>query len=349
MLPSSPASRSSPAHQLICWSAARTSSGGSSQPIRAALPESSAHRSTRAFLAAVSRRSLAFSGATSITARAMAARSPPGVSRAARSRTFASAARASAGSSSAVAPVMSSALNRVMVPSRSAAMVPGSRVCRVWARSSRHPARPRDSASAWASWSAAYSSQVSGIRAGPSGSQPGLGLRRISSAAAASLRAAACASTRSHAHSTPISSASETPAKPSSPAAASAATARPAQPGSTSSDIPGPNAAAGLDDSPGKIRAEPGWPGPRRPVVAASTASRSSAAAWRTSASSSAVSGAKSSYSSGSGGSSNSHTRSSHASRSSAVAGSRSSQARSSSRPGSAGTGSAGMNHIRSE
>ena len=36
---------------------------GSSQPISAALPESSAHRSTRASLAAVSRRSLAFSGA----------------------------------------------------------------------------------------------------------------------------------------------------------------------------------------------------------------------------------------------------------------------------------------------
>ena len=51
------------------------------------MPESSAHRSTRANFAAVSRRFLAFSGATSITARAIAARSPPGVSRPARSRT----------------------------------------------------------------------------------------------------------------------------------------------------------------------------------------------------------------------------------------------------------------------
>src|SRR5690242_6660057 len=86
----------------------------------------------------------------------------------------------------------------------------------------------------------------------------------IVAASSASLRAPARASTRSHAHTTPISSASDTPAKPpSSPAAASAATARPAQPGSTSKTIPGPNPAAGLDDSPGKTRADPGWPGPR--------------------------------------------------------------------------------------
>ena len=109
------------------------------------------------------------------------------------------------------------------------------------------------------------------------------------------------------------------------------------------------DAAAGDDGSAGVSEAEPGCPGPRRPVVAAWTASRSSAAAWRTSASSSGVSGSKSSHSSSSGGSSCSHTRSSHSSRSAAVTGSRSSQARSSSRPGSAGTGSAGMNHIRSE
>ena len=86
----------------------------------------------------------------------------------------------------------------------------------------------------------------------------------------------------------------------SSPAAASAATARSAQPGSTSSGIPGPNDAAGLDDSPGKTRAQQGWPGPRRPVVAASTASSSSAVASRISASSSAVNGSKPPYSSAS-------------------------------------------------
>ena len=130
MPPSSPARRSSPAHQQIRWSAASTSSGGSSRPISAALPESSAHRSTRANRAAVSRRSRAFSGATSITARAIAARSPPGVSRAARSRTLASAAAASSGSSSAVAAAISRALPRLIVPSSSAARVPGSRVSR---------------------------------------------------------------------------------------------------------------------------------------------------------------------------------------------------------------------------
>ena len=96
--PSRPALRSSSAHQVIRSSTARISSGGSSRPARAALPESSRHRSTRANFAAVSRRSFAFSGATSMTARAMAARSAPGVSRAARSRTLASAARASASS-----------------------------------------------------------------------------------------------------------------------------------------------------------------------------------------------------------------------------------------------------------
>ena len=68
MPPSSPAVRSSLAQAVIRWSAARTWSGGSSQPISAALPESSAHRSTRASLAAASRRSRALSGATSITA-----------------------------------------------------------------------------------------------------------------------------------------------------------------------------------------------------------------------------------------------------------------------------------------
>ena len=109
----------------------------------------------------------------------------------------------------------------------------------------------------------------------------------------ASLRAAAWASTRSHAHMRPASSPSETPANPSSSAAAaSAATASCAQPGSTSKTIPGPNAAAGLRDWPGNTRAEPGWPGPRRPVVAASTASSSSAAASPISASSCSVSGA---------------------------------------------------------
>ena len=64
----------------------------SSRPIRAAFPLSSAHRSTRASRAAFSRRSFALSGATSITARATAERSLPGVSRPARSRIFASTA-----------------------------------------------------------------------------------------------------------------------------------------------------------------------------------------------------------------------------------------------------------------
>ena len=170
-----------------------------------------------------------------MTARAIAARSPAGVSRAARSSTSASAARASSSSSSTVAPAMISALYREIVPSSSAAFVPGRRRGRVWAMPIRLSARARDSPSAYATWS-----PVNSWSSSP-------GLRRASSATAASLRACAWASTRSHAHITPISSASETPSNPpSSPAAASAATASRAQPGSTSRVIPGPNAAAGL-------------------------------------------------------------------------------------------------------
>ena len=81
------------------------------------------------FLAS-SRRFLAVLGATSMTARAMAARRLPGVSRPARSSTLASAALASSGSRVEVARTMISALGRVITPSRSAAIVPGSRVAR---------------------------------------------------------------------------------------------------------------------------------------------------------------------------------------------------------------------------
>ena len=52
--------------------------GGSSRPASAAFPESSIHRCTRASFSASSRRFRAFCGATSITARAIAERSPPG-------------------------------------------------------------------------------------------------------------------------------------------------------------------------------------------------------------------------------------------------------------------------------
>ena len=106
---------------------------------------------------------------------------------------------------------MISALYRVMTPSRSAALVPGSRVSRASARSSSASAPPRDSASTRPSSSPVNSSHAAGIRAAPCGTQPGSGRRRISSAAAASFRAAMCASSRSHAASTPASSASDAP------------------------------------------------------------------------------------------------------------------------------------------
>src|SRR6266581_3758399 len=59
----------------MCWEAASTSSGGSSRPDRAALPESSCHRVTRACLAAVSLRSSAAFGSIIMTMRVHMARS----------------------------------------------------------------------------------------------------------------------------------------------------------------------------------------------------------------------------------------------------------------------------------
>ena len=164
MSPSRPAFFSSRAQAVIRWSAASTSAGGSSRPISAAFPESSAHRCTRASRsAACSRRFRAFSGATSITARTIAARSPPGVSRPARPSTIASARRASAGSSTATARAMISTLDARSVPSRNAARVPGSFTSRSRARPSRSSAVPRDSPSSAATSVTVNSSQAAGI------------------------------------------------------------------------------------------------------------------------------------------------------------------------------------------
>ena len=265
MSPSRPAFFSSRAHAVIRWSAARTSAGGSSRPISAAFPESSAHRCTRASRAACSRRLRALAGATSITARAIAARSPPGVSPPARPSTSSSAARASAGSSTAAARAMISTFDARSVPSRNAALVPGSLTSRSCARSSSPSAAPRDSPSTAASSVTVNSSHAAGIEAGPSGTQPGSGRRRVNSAMAACLRAAACASTRSHAAITPATSSSQAPSnRSSSPAAWSANPASALHPGMVSSSIPAANPAARERYSPGARRADPGWPGPRR-------------------------------------------------------------------------------------
>jgi hypothetical protein len=79
---------------------------------------------------------------------------------------------------------------------------------------------------------------------------------------------------------------------------------------------PGPNPPAGLDNSPGNSRAEPGIPGPRRPVDAAFSASISSAAAAAIPASSPGVS---SSSPGGGGPSGSGHSSSSNGSSSSAA------------------------------
>jgi len=185
MVPSSPARFSSFAQAVTRWSAASTCAGGSSRPASAAFPESSAHRSTRASRAACSRRFFALPGATSMTARAIADRSPPGVSDPARPSTSASAARASPGSSTAVAAAMISAFSAVTIPARNAARVPGSLTSRSQASPSRSSAAPRESPSAGASSALLNSSHAAGIRAGPCTAHPRAGRRRINSATAA--------------------------------------------------------------------------------------------------------------------------------------------------------------------
>ena len=248
-----------------------------------------------------SRRFLAFSGLTSITARRIAARSWAGVSDPARSKTMASAARASAGSSSAVAAAMISALSWLTIPARNAALVPGRQTSSAQARSRICSASPADTPSTAPSSRAVNSCQLSGIWAGPASAQPGAGRRRTSSATAAYLPAAMAASARSRAQITPSSSSSLAPAyRSSSPAASSANRPSVAQPGATSSGSPVANPAAGLAHSPGNDSADPGIPGPRRPATTAAMAAR--VAAWPERARSG------SSYSSGSPGSSSSAT-----------------------------------------
>ena len=97
------------------------------------------------------------------------------------------------------------------IPARNAAAVPGSLTARSQDSSRRPAAAQADWASAGASSSPVNSSHPAGIRAGPSGTQPGAGRRRISSAAAACLRAAAWDCTRSHAQIAPTSSSSLAP------------------------------------------------------------------------------------------------------------------------------------------
>ena len=123
-----------------------------------------------------------------MTARAIAARSPGGVSVPARPSTFASAARASCGSSSTVAPAMIIALRRLTIPDRNAALVPGRLTSSSWASDTMSPAAARDSPSTEASSCATNSSAASGICAGPWTAAPRAGRRRISSATAACLR-----------------------------------------------------------------------------------------------------------------------------------------------------------------
>ena len=231
-----------------------------------------------------------------MTAWAIAARSPPGLSRPARPRTRASAARASAGSSIMVARAMISTLAWRSTPVRNASLVPGSFTSRAWARSSIASAALRVSASAQRTSSPANSSQPSGIRAWPSSVQPGAGRRRMNSATAACLRKHADASARSRAQISPtISSSVAPPSRSSSSATRSANPSSADPPGAISRGCPAPNPPAELSDQPGTRRADPGCPGPRRPRVLASAAASAARSSRRSGFPASAASEAASS------------------------------------------------------
>ena len=128
---------------------------------------------------------------TAITARAIAARSPPGVSDPARPTTMASAARAWPGSHNPVAAAMIPAFSRFTTPDKNAALVPGKPTSRSAATPSISSAAPDPMPSAGPSSRPANSSNPSGIPDAPSTPAPAAGRRRPTSASAACLRALA--------------------------------------------------------------------------------------------------------------------------------------------------------------
>jgi len=86
---------------------------------------------------------------------------------------------------------MIAALRWFKIPARNAALVPGRFTSSSSARDSMSPAAAEDSPRIEPSSRAVNSSHAAGIRAGPAGPHPAAGRRRISSAAAACLRALA--------------------------------------------------------------------------------------------------------------------------------------------------------------
>ena len=234
---------------------------------------------------------------------------------------------------------MISALYRVIVPSSSATVVPGSRVRRVWARSIRTSARSRDSPSAYATWLAVNSPSGGRGCGGPAprprracgrrrGPRPGP-MRIPPRSARPPRRRRTCRPHRRQRPRRPPGPRSRQHVQRPSPG-------RTRPPGWTT----GRGRPAG--SRTGRVRAARSWP-PRRPAAHRPQPPGSprvprgerlevpvlvpSSSRWPSSCS---------------------HTRSRPASSSAAVIGSRSSQARSSSRPGSAGAGDAGMDHLRS-
>ena len=261
-------------------------------------------------------------------------------------------------SRSAVSRTISSALGRVIVPSYSASCVPPSRVSRWHATVSRPVRRGPGLAQRAGQLVPGELLRHAGIAPAPARSRP------RGYAGTAPRSRPACGRRRGprpgpSAHTSPTSSSSATPSN------ASPVRRRPRR---RRRPPPGPRSPAAR---PAPSRAEPGrpagptrpgrpapsrrWPGPRRPVVAASTAEQvASAAASRISASSCPSArpdrrrrrlGSRTPPSSDGSSSWSRHSRSSQASRSAAVIGSGRDQAGSSSHSGSAGTGSGDMYH----
>ena len=165
------------------------------------------------------------------------------------------------------------ALRWLRIPDRNAVFVPGRLTSSSCASERMSSAIPRDSPSTAPSSRGVNSSNPSGIWPGPAGTHPSAGRRRISSATAACLRLLTYAPTRSHAAIAPSNSSSEAPGyRSSSPAASSANWASVRHPDATSSGLPDANPDARLAYTPGKLSADPGIPGPRRPVAVAASA-----------------------------------------------------------------------------
>ena len=283
MPPSSPALRSSAAHQAVIRSSvAQHLIEGQLAAHQRGVARVLGHRCPPGRTWPRSRgASWPSSGATSITARAIAARSPPGVSRAARSSTSCLGGAGLGRIEQAVAWTMIRPCYRETSRRAAPRRCQAGRVCRCSARSTRSSARTGTPPARTRPGPAVNSaSSAAGFRPGQLRDHGQLAARR---------RGPRPGPTRTAPRSARPRTPRRTAVRPRGGVGGDrqAARSRAARRGPS----PVRTRPPGWTTRRGTTRAEPGWPGPRRPVLAASTASSSSAAAARISASSSAVNG----------------------------------------------------------